>query len=46
MKIILISGKAQHGKDTFANLLMKNFEKYPIKDASRQISRIIADYAH
>ena len=26
--------------------LMKNFEKYPIKDASRQISRIIADYAH
>ena len=27
MKIILISGKAQHGKDTFANLLMKNFEK-------------------
>ena len=27
MKIILISGKAQHGKDTFANLLVKNFEK-------------------
>ena len=26
--------------------LMKNFEKFPIKDASRQISRIIADYAH
>ncbi len=25
--------------------LMKNFEKFPIKDASRQISRIIADFA-
>lgn len=24
--------------------ISKNFEKYPIKDASRQISRIIADY--
>lgn len=30
----------------FANRynLKRNFEKYPIKDASRQISRIIADY--
>lgn len=26
--------------------LMKNFEKFPIKDASRQISRIIADFAN
>lgn len=26
--------------------LKRNFEKHPIKDASRQISRIIADYVH
>ena len=26
--------------------LLRNFESNPIKDASRQISRIIADYAH
>ncbi|MBE7083734.1 MAG: undecaprenyldiphospho-muramoylpentapeptide beta-N-acetylglucosaminyltransferase [Clostridiales bacterium] len=26
--------------------LSRNFQKFPIKDASRQISRIIADYVH
>ncbi len=37
-----------HINSVYANRfnLIKNFEKYPIKDSSRQISRIIADYVH
>ena len=31
MKIILISGKAQHGKDTFAKALQPYFEPYNTK---------------